>query len=158
LSIDAIIKHGPLVAINGAIHFAKGAFIIKNDTPDFEGSLVYMVDWRNRLIASADVPFLKFNDSDGNVYTAQSVQFETTLAASHHIIHTLTFRNLCILIASKQPTTLDLDNIMITSNKYQRHHLWLGTANIFIGSASLTNHVTQAIIGAFNQLTLNVLC
>lgn len=155
--VDAIIKNGPLINIHGSLHVAKGALIIESDTADFDGSLTYMVDWRNRLITFANIPFLKFTDSNGNVYTTQSLQFNTTLAF-HHLSHTLTFRDLCILIASKQPIMLDLDNVMVTSNRYQPNTPWLNTMEFFIESGSLMNHVTQVSMGHFKKLTLNALC
>lgn len=156
LFVDAMIKHGPLVNIHGSLHAAKGALIIESDTADFNGSLTYMVGWRNRLVTFANIPFLKFTDSNGNAYTAQSLQFNTTLA-SHHTNHTLTLRNLCILIASKQPTMLDFDNIMVTSNNYQPNSPWLNTMELFVESGSLMNHVTQVSISSFKKLTLNAL-
>ena len=156
ITVDAIIKHGPLIKVNGGFYFAKGALIIESNTPDFEGALVYIVNWRNQLISSANIPFLKFTDSAGNMYTAQSVQFETALN-NHHVVHTLILRNICIVTANKNPVSLDLYNIMITSNKHQSNNLWLGNAEVFIGSGVLLNHTTQANIVSIDKLTLNAL-
>ena len=157
VTVNAIIKHGPLIKVNGGFYFAKGALIIESNTSDFEGSLVYIVNWRNQLITSANIPFLKFTDSAGNTYTAQSIQFETALT-NQHVVHTLILRNICILTAAKNPVSLDLYDLMITSNKHQSNNLWLGNAEVFIGSGALINHTTQASIVSIEKLTLNALC
>lgn len=156
IAVEAIIKHGPLINVNAALHFAKGALIIQGTTPDFQGSLFYVINWNNRLITSAHIPKLTFNDSNGNTYIAKSVRFTTTFSALNHITHTLTLKNLSILTSSKQSTsTVAINNLMITSTRYQNKGLWLGTAEVFIGTVSLTNNTTKVIVGSLNKLTLN---